>query len=49
MGRRRKVDTFLDPSGLIVQKVSHGSPYAKNNSCERKFWGVGNSVGTNFL
>jgi len=43
------MDTFLDPSGFIVQKVSHGSPYAKKKSREMKFFDVGNSVGTNFL
>jgi hypothetical protein len=49
MGRRRKMEIFLGASGFILQDARHGSSYAKETSCEKKFLGLGNSVGTNFL
>ena len=47
MGRWR--DVLLGPSVIIFRESNHGSFYTIGKTHERKFFGVGNSVGTNFL
>ena len=43
------MEIFLCANGFILQEASHRSSYAKETSCGKKFLGLGNSVGTNFL